>query len=331
MRSLWRIIGVGLGLVLVGLLIAFLWFRTPDTDPKAMRAKYAPAPSQFVDLGGGLTLHVRDTGPRDAPVLMLLHGSNASLHTWEPWAQRLQGAYRVIRFDFPGHGLTGPSPSHAYGPRAFADVVERLRLKLKIPKFVLAGNSMGGSVAWHYALWHPERVRALVLVDASGQPEPKGARLPFAFRVARTPVLREIAAEITPRGFIAGSLPDAFYDRSLVTPAMIDRYWELLRYPGNRTATLERFAGTSDPATPARLHALAMPVLILWGANDSLIPASSARWFAANIPQAEVVVYPKTGHVPMEERPDQSAADLASFLNRQVALPGIGDAPARAR
>ena len=324
MRRFWRIFGLGAALIAVALVAAFLFLRTPDTDPQAMRAKYAPAPSQFVDLGGGLTLHVRDTGPRDAPVLMLLHGSNASLHTWEPWARRLQGAYRVIRFDFPGHGLTGPSPQHAYGPRAFADVLERLRLKLKLPKFVLAGNSMGGSVAWHYALWHPERVQALILVDSSGQPEPKGAKPPFAFRVARTPVLRELAAQITPRRLIADSLPDAFHDRSLATPAMIDRYWELLRYPGNRTATLERFAGTPDPATPARLHALAMPVLILWGANDSLIPASSARWFAANIPQARVIVYPETGHIPMEERAEQSAADVARFLTALAPAPAPG-------
>ncbi|MBX9815869.1 MAG: alpha/beta hydrolase [Proteobacteria bacterium SG_bin5] len=321
MRRFWRFLAIGAGLIGIALVIAFLALRTPDTDPEAMRAKYAPAPSQFVDLGGGLTLHLRDTGPRDAPVLVLLHGSNASLHTWEPWAERLQGVYRVIRFDFPGHGLTGPSPIHAYGPRAYADVLERLRLKLKLGKFVLAGNSMGGSVAWHYALWHPERVRALILVDASGQPEPKGATPPFAFRVGRTPGLRDIAAEITPRSLIADSLPGAFYDHRLATPAMIDRYWELLRYPGNRAATLERFATAPDPATPARLHALAMPVLILWGANDALIPASSAAWFARHIPDAKAIVYPKTGHIPMEERADQSAADVAAFLRERLGLP----------
>ena len=79
-----------------------------------MRAKYGTAPSQFVDIGGGLTVHLRDEGPRDALPIILLHGSNADLHTWEPWARRSRAEYRVIRYDQIGHGLTGPDPKHDY-------------------------------------------------------------------------------------------------------------------------------------------------------------------------------------------------------------------------
>ena len=295
----------------VGLLIAF---RTPDTDPAAMRAKYGGPPSQFVNLGGGLTVHLRDTGPRDGPVLVLIHGSNASLHTWEPWAARLGNRYRVIRFDLPGHGLTGANPTHRYATTDFVDVVERVRAKLGLARFALAGNSMGGGVAWHYALAHPERVAALVLVDSVGQPEPGSQSPPLAFRIARMPIIRNLATVVTPRSLIADGLPQAYANPKLADDKAIDLYWELLRYPGNREATIERFATPSDPATPALLKRLTMPVLILWGAQDHLIPVSSAQWLHANIPGSKLIVYPDTGHVPMEERADQSAADVRAFL-----------------
>lgn len=310
----WRILGY-IVLALVALLvIAFLYYRTPDTDPAAMRAKYGAPPSQFVDLGNGLTVHLRDTGPRDAPVLMLIHGSNASLQTWEPWAERLGASFRLIRMDLPGHGLTGASPTRDYTPAAFVDLVERIRARLGVDRMVLAGNSMGGGVAWHYALKHPGHVRALVLIDSVGQPEPGNSKPPLAFRIARMPVLRDLAAAITPRSLIADSLPGVFGDPKLADAAMIDRYWELLRYPGNRAATLDRFALAPDSATAAQLAALRLPVLILWGAKDALIPRASGDWLHARIPGSRLIVYPGTGHLPMEERPDESAQDVARFV-----------------
>ena len=309
-----RIFGyIALGLIAV-LVIAFLWYRTPDTDRAAMRAKYGAPPSQFVDLGGGLSVHLRDTGPRDGPALVLIHGSNASLHTWEPWADRLGKQYRVIRMDLPGHGLTGASPTRDYSAAAYVDVVERIRAKLGIDHIVLAGNSMGGGVAWHYALAHPRHVRALVLLDSVGQPEPGNGKPPLLFRIARMPVLRTIAGSITPRSLIADSLPGAFGDPKLADATMIDRYWELLCYPGNRAATLDRFARKPDSATEAELASLKLPVLILWGEKDRLVPLSSGEWLHARIPGSRLIVYPGVGHLPMEEWPEQSAADVAAFL-----------------
>ena len=314
MKRLLRIGGYVVLAIIVLTGAALLYFRTPDTDPVAMRAKYGDATSRYVDLGGGLTVHLRDTGPRDAPAVVLIHGSNASLHTWQPWADRLDKTYRIIRFDLPGHGLTGANPSGHYGTAAFVDVVERVRAKLGVERFALAGNSMGGGVAWHYALAHRDRVTALILVDSVGQPQPGSTSPPLAFRIARMPVIRNLATIVTPRGLIADGLPQAFADPKQADDKAIDLYWELLRYPGNREATIERFATPSDPATPVMLRRLTMPVLILWGAQDHLIPVSSARWLHGNIPGSGLIVYPDSGHVPMEEVADRSAADVAAFL-----------------
>ncbi|MDO9489265.1 MAG: alpha/beta hydrolase [Sphingomonadaceae bacterium] len=306
--------------LIVSLGAALAFFRTPDTDPAAMRKKYADADSRFIDLGDGLTVHVRDTGPDAAPVIVLLHGSNASLHTWSPWAQRLEAQFRIIRLDLPGHGLTGPHPARDYNNAAFVDVVDRLASKLNVDRFALAGNSMGGGVALAYAFAHPEHVEALILVDSMGQPEPGVSSPPLLFRLARLPLLRDLATLVTPRSWIAQSLPMAFADPRLADDAAIDLYWELLRYPGNRHATIDRFATQATPATPAQLAKITAPTLILWGAQDQMIPLSSGHWLQSHIRDSQLIVYPQAGHLPMEEVADESAGDVAAFLRRVAAL-----------
>lgn len=304
------------GLLVVAAIALLALGYTPDTDPAAMRAKYASSESQFVDVGGGLTMHVRDEGNREGPVLVLLHGSNASLHTWEPWVARLKSKYRIISLDQIGHGLTGPNPTGQYDGIAFVGTLNTLLTKLEINRFALAGNSMGGYVAWEYALAFPDKLTHLILIDAAGPPDDPAKKLPIGFRLARTPGINKLAEVITPRSVFAKSLHGSVSNQAIVTPAAIDRYWELNRYPGNRAATAARFAQYANrDRNTAGLSQLRMPTLILWGAEDKLIPVSGADWFAARIPGAKKIVYPGIGHIPMEETPDRSAADLDAFLS----------------
>lgn len=310
---------LGIAIVLVA---AFLVLRTPDTDPAAMKAKYGDAPSQFVDLGNGLTVHLRDEGPRDAPVIVLLHGSNADLHTWGPWTSRLTGQYRVVRFDQIGHGLTGPDPRGTYRPEDYVETVERVAGKLGLGRFVVAGNSMGGAIAARYALAHPERLAGLVLIDAGGAP-PAAKRQGggnIGFTLARTPGVNLLVESITPRSLIERSLKQTIVDDALVTPAMVDRYWELLRYPGNRAATAIRFGRPRVPFTAAELAAIKIPTLILWGEEDPLTTVDGARFFNQAIAGSTLKTYPGIGHIPMEEAPDATVGDLRAWL---AALPPI--------
>ena len=286
---------------------------TPDTDPTAMRAKYGGPASQFIEVSG-MKVHVRDEGPKDAPVIVLLHGSNSSLHTWDPWTAILTKSYRVIRFDQAGHGLTGAHPKRDYSAAAFVAAVERVTQKLGVKRFTLGGNSMGGGIALTYAIAHPEKLSGLILVDASGAPDATPRSLPIGFRIAQTPGLRNIALYITPRSFLEKSLYQSTSVHSIITPAMIDRYWELLRYPGNRQATIDRFSTKRVPIDPAAIRGVTVPTLIIWGEEDKLIPFSAGQWFAQNIKGSTLVSYKRVGHAPMEEAAQRSASDVISWL-----------------
>ena len=324
MKWLKRILIV-LAVALVG---GYLLLRTPDTDSAAMRAKYGGAPSQFVDLGNGLKVHVRDEGPRDAPVLVLLHGSNDDLHTWDPWSAELTRSYHVIRFDQIGHGLTGPEPHGDYSPKAFVDTIDQVTAKLGVTKFTLAGNSMGGANALHYALAHGDKLTALVLLDAGGGPPLSKEPGNIGFKIARMPVVNQLMLTVTPRSLIEKSLHQSVYNQAVVTPAMVDRFWELLRYPGNRQATLTRFQQGWVTIEKAQLATLKMPVLIMWGAHDSLIAPATAQWFGAAIPHSRVIMYPDSGHMPQQEVAEKSAMDLAVWLTALEAMDAVQRASA---
>ncbi len=304
-----------LALTALLLAVAILGY-TPDTNPAAMRAKYANAASQFIDVGGGLTVHVRDEGPRGAPVIVLLHGSNSSLQTWDAWTERLTAKFRVIRMDLPGHGLTGPQPQHDYSVRVFDAVVDAVTRKLGVDRFTLAGNSMGGGIALGYAVLHPERLSGLVLIDSAGAPNAMPIALPIGFRIARTPVLNKVMNYITPRFMIEKSVHQSMAVQNVINDKMVDRYWELLRYPGNRQATGERFQHGFETIDLATVRSIKTPTLVMWGEKDTLIPFSAGQWFARSIQGARLVSYKSVGHIPMEESADRSAADLIEWLNR---------------
>lgn len=314
-----RALAFGAGLLAI-LVIAFALLRTPDTDADEMIAKYGGAQARFADGAGGLSVHWRDEGCRDCPAIILLHGSNASLHTWSPIVARLGGEYRIITYDQPGHGLTGPHPRDDYTAAGMFEALNAVANAARLDHFYLGGNSMGGFVAWRYALAYPERVDGLILIDAAGAPPREGETPPplnLGFRLARNPALRPLVEQITPRSIIEKSLLETTAVDSIVDDAMIDRYWELLRFPGNRRATAHRATTAQEPAFADRLGEIADPALILWGAEDQLIRVSAATTFDGRLPNAEIVILDGVGHIPMEEAPDQTANAIRRFLEAQ--------------
>ncbi|QLC24709.1 alpha/beta hydrolase [Parasphingopyxis algicola] len=302
-------------LILLILIVgAVAWFWTPDRDAAELRALYTTDASQFIELENGLTVHVRDQGPRDAPVIVLIHGSSASLQTWEPWVERLSDDYRIVIYDQPGHGLTGPTPDGNYDTAVFVETAQGVADALALDRFVIGGNSMGGWVSWNYALAHGDRLDGLVLVDASGAPDARPQSIPIGFRIARMPVVSSIMQKITPRSMIERSLQQSVSNREMIDEAMVDRYYDLIRYPGNRAATLARSRAERTVASPETMARIAVPTLLIWGQEDGLVPLAAGEWFDTHIPDSALIVYPGIGHIPMEETPDRSAADLRAWL-----------------
>ena len=305
-------------LALTGLAVASVW--APDRSVESLKPRWAPAPSRFITLDGA-AVHYRDEGPRDDPQpLLLLHGSAASLHTWEGWTAALHDERRVIRLDLPGFGLTGPFQDGASSLARTLGVIERLLDTLGAPRVIVAGNSLGGLYAWQLAVRSPARVVGLILVDPAGYPS-QATSVPVGFKVAALPGMRYVASQVLPRRVIESSVRNVYGDPSRVTPELVDRYYELTLREGNRRAFTQRPRTGGGGSTnrgggldTLQIATIRAPTLILWGELDRLIPPSNAARFARDIPGSRVVRFPTLGHVPHEEDPVASLAPVREFL-----------------
>ena len=299
-------------LVLAGLAMGVvLWAYAPSLPPDDLIQRYANRNSQFIDIGGARA-HVRDEGNKDGIPIVLIHGSMGSLHMWEGWVDRLKDRARLISVDLPGHGLTGAWPREEYTIEAYADFIEVLADTLNLDRFALVGHSMGGAVAWTFAATRPDRVSQLILVDSAGIPRDGGAA-PLPIQLARLPVIGDLGIWFKPDFLVKRSLTEVYADPAMVTPERVTRYAELQRFPGNRHATLLR-ARTQEPLDPTVLKRLAVPTLILWGAEDRWVPRGDAFRFQSNIKGSKLALFEKLGHNPMEEDPAATAAAVDAFL-----------------
>jgi pimeloyl-ACP methyl ester carboxylesterase len=290
----------------------FAW--APDQPSSNLRARWAPPPSVFISVQG-MDVHLRDEGPRDDPdPIVLLHGTSASLHTWEGWAAALKTSRRVIRFDMPGFGLTGPAPDGDYTIGRYARFVLAMMDALGVRRCVIGGNSFGGHVAWVTALAAPDRADKLILVDAGGYPL-KSTSVPIGFRIARTPLVNNLIPFFLPRAVIEQSLRDVYGDPEKVTPDLVDLYFAMAVRAGNRRALIERFAQIPLEGTGDHVKELRLPTLILWGGRDRLIDPSNAQRFRQDIPGSELIVFDDLGHVPHEEAPEKTVAAVRQFVD----------------
>jgi pimeloyl-ACP methyl ester carboxylesterase len=318
MKTALKVVG-GLALALLLLVVggvAASW--APDRDVESLKARWASAPSQFTEVLG-MQAHYRDEGPRadgttaGTEPIVLLHGTSASLHTWDGWTDALKGQRRVIRVDLPGFGLTGPMPDGNYRLTRYAEFVIALMDKLGVQKAVLAGNSFGGNLAWKVAVDHPQRVSQLVLVDAAGYPfDPQS--MPIGFKIAQIQALKPLMQNILPRSMIESSVRNVYGDPSKVTPELIDRYHELTLRAGNRAALGERFAQGPSGEFTAQIATIQQPTLIIWGGQDRLIPPDNADKFQRDIVGSRLVVFDALGHVPHEEDAAATVAAVQAFL-----------------
>ena len=311
-----RVVQISVSLVLlllISLVAAVAWNWAPDRALADLKPRWALPPSQFVAVDGML-VHLRDQGPRDDPApIVLLHGTSASLHTWEGWVAALQAKRRVISLDLPGFGLTGPFPDGDYRMAHYSAFLAHVLDQLQVPRAVVAGNSFGGQLAWQFALDHPQRVERLVLVDAAGYPR-NATSIPIGFRLAQIPALAPLMANLLPRQMIEASIRNVYGDPSKVSDELIDRYYELTLRAGNREALRQRFIQAEAGQGFTRIAELKVPTLIIWGGRDELIPPDNAERFKRDIQGSRLVLFDDLGHVPQEEDPARTVAVLMGFL-----------------
>lgn len=294
--------------MLLALLLALLLW-TPDLDRATLETRYLQAPGDLVEMDGQ-RLHVRDSGPADAPAILMIHGFAASLHTWEPWAQALAGPFRVLRLDLPGSGLSAPDAVGNYRDARTVALLRALLDQRGIRRAHLLGHSIGGRIAWTFAATHPERVDRLVLLAPDGFASPG-----FAYGQApEVPAMLGLMRYVLPAPLLRMNLAPAYADPATLTDAMHTRYHDLLRAPGSRQALLERMRQTVLVDPVPLLHRIQAPTLLLWGDRDAFIPPANAEDFLRALPQARLVRLPGVGHVPQEESPQAGLDAVRSFL-----------------
>lgn len=298
---------------LFGGMALLLW--TPDTLFEDMSVKYGNGASQFIELGNNNRLHYRDQGKSTGPTLILIHGTSASLHTWEPLISRIGEQFRLVSLDLPGHGLTGANSQRDYSRQAMVSSIWVLMDHLGITSATLVGNSLGGSIAWASALDKPERVKSLVLLAPSGAPKKEESRSNIGFRILQTSIGQSLMKHVAPRFIIESSLYQTVVNTDLIDDAMVDRYWELLRLKGNRQAMIDLANTPRDEKAWRRFSTITAPTLIIWGEEDGVLPISMLDTFEREFDQVRSIRLPGIGHLPMEEAVEKVAAGLVAFCS----------------
>ncbi len=305
----WSLFGLIVALIVLG-----YWLWTPDKPLAELEAKYAAAPSEFITVAG-IRLHVRDTGTKSAPALILLHGFGSSLHSWEAWAKTLEKDYRVIRFDLPGSGLTGADPTGNYSDDRSLEILNALMDKLGVARAAVMGNSIGGRIAWKFAAQYPARVSKLVLISPDGFESPG-----FEYgKKPDVPAVLKLMRYALPKAAMRMNLEPAYANPKTLTDALVTRYHDMMLVPGVRTGMLDRMGQTVLQNPMPLLQKIQAPTLLLWGKKDAMIPFTNAQDYVKALPHntlAPLAPLANIGHVPQEEAPEKSLVPVLEFLKR---------------
>ena len=295
-------------LVVLALLVVWrLW--TPDKDRALLESRYLNAATDKVDVAG-MRLHVRDSGPKNAPAVLLLHGFGSSLHTWEPWAAVLAGDMRVISLDLPGAGLSAPDPNADYSDTRTLVILLALMDRLGIARTSLAGNSIGGRIAWTFAAKHPDRINKLVLVSPDGFASPG-----FEYgKQPEVPATVKLMRYALPKPLLRMSLAPAYANPAVLTDALATRYHDLMLAPGTRDAMIARMEQTVLVNPVPLLKRISAPTLLVWGEQDAMIPFANSADYLKALPGSTLISFPGVGHLPHEEAPSQTITAVHSFL-----------------
>ena len=279
--------------------------------------KYLTPESEILNIHG-MPLHYRKTG--SGPALLLIHGIGSCLHTWNKWHDILSDDFTVISLDLPGFGLTGPPPDKDFDVERYMETFDHLLNHLNIKKATIAGNSLGGYMAWNYAAKRPARVNKAVLLNAAGYNTSRRDLSDFGFLLSILPVTKELTHRFTPLNLVRQSLENAVADSSLITDAKVKLYHDHILREGNRESFSEVLSTliVNEMDNNPEISTIDCPVLIMWGGKDALINVEDALKFDRALANSELIIYREIGHLPMLEIPERSAEDVRTFVHKNV-------------
>jgi len=330
-RKIMKIMGIFVLSIMLLLLIAVFVFYRSDLELTDLEPTYFTENSHYITLTIAsldqndleIDIHYQDVGSLDDPVIVLLHGAFASSHTFIPWSETLiDSGYRVIMIDLPYHGLSGGFSDQVTSLRRSAHVVKALLDALLIDQIVIGGNSMGGGVSWYFtSIFHGVdgfEVTGLVLIDAVFPSLTGGRPMNSIFDLISNEPYASFLSKMTPKFLLGSILGGVYGSESELESDTLNRYYDLLRRTGNRKAILVNTQEDIDTSSSlSNILSEGIPVLIMWGNEDSWIPVSTANLFkeALQLSDLDIIIYEGLGHVPMEENPDLTVIDLLSFLS----------------
>lgn len=295
------------------ILLLSLWLLwTPDLDRADLEHRYLAAPSDLVEVQG-MRLHVRDSGPREAPAVLMLHGFGGSLQTWDAWAPALSGSLRVIRLDLPGSGLSNPDPTGDYSDGRSITLILALMDQLQLKRASLVGHSMGGRIAWTLAATHPQRVDKLVLVAPDGFNSPGEAY----GEKPEVPVTLQLMRFTLPKWLLRLNLAPAYANTSTLTDERTTLYHDLMLAPGSRQALMARLQQRVLVDPRPLLQSISAPTLLVWGQQDAMIPLTNAADYTRAMPHSQLLGLEAVGHLPQEETPELSLPAVRDFLTQK--------------
>lgn len=298
-------------LILILLLIialAFIALIKKDIPVEQLIPKYANQASQFVDIDG-MKVHYRIEG--EGKPIVLIHGTGSCLQTWDVWTDSLKKNFKVIRLDMPGFGLTGPRPDKDYSIQSYVNFLDKFMTNIHVDTFMIAGNSLGGQIAWNYAHTFPQKISKMILLDPGGFINNGSKSL--VFKLAKEKWIANSLKKLDTKLMVNNTLKEVYFDDSKISEQTKQMYYDISMRDGNRQSFIDRVQEIKHDA-PKDRSVLNMPTLILWGKEDVLINVALVDSFKM-IPNNKIIIYDKVGHSPQEEIPTHSVQDAIIFIN----------------
>ncbi|MBI2882622.1 MAG: alpha/beta hydrolase [Candidatus Methylomirabilis oxyfera] len=256
----------------------------------------------------------------DGPPLLLLHGFGGEIWMWERQVAALSKRYRLYIPDLLGYGYSD-RPRVDYTPSLFISTIRQFMDRLGVRSAGLIGNSMGGGIAWAFALTYPTRVDKLVLIDSIPPqvvPAVRNRLFRWFLAIRHVPLLPHLAVALRTRGMVRTALTQVVYDDRLITDEVVERQYRISRIAGTARviASTVRYADEVTRYAGA-LETLRQPTLIIWGEQDGLFPVTVGGQLHASIRNSELVIIKDSGHMPMWEKPDETNRAILEFLGRE--------------